>query len=780
MTETKQLIKKVSCDNCVYGGRKVFGVGNPKAKIVVVGEAPGVLEISRGTPFTGPSGDLLLNALKKALPNSEKILQDVYFTNALQCLPKKKKDQKKLMEACGSCSHRLFAELEEHDRDVIIALGNAALWTLTGDYKKKITRERGNRYDSPLAKYGVVSALHPNHLLRGGGNPKQFQADIQYAVSLLDGVDVLAPPPEPKYTVVNNIWKYLELKEALYALEPGSVVGSDIETSGFDHLDNRILCTGFCFEEGHVYVVETPFLDKSLFREELEFAWHNGKFDIKFLRANGCPKARVDHDTMLLSYAMNEQGGVHDLEQVASDWLGAPNYKDMLEEYLPNKQTSYEVIPKPVLHKYLAIDAQLTFLLQDKMYKKLAEDEKLVHLYHKVLIPGSEYLAQIEAHGIKVDPIQVAKNSARMIEEANDCKNRLNALSIGIMGKEINPNSWQQIKELLYVNLQLGPKSFSTDKTTLEKLPKHPAVDLLLQYKLVNKALSTYVKPVLSNRSSDGRIHPSFLLHGTTTGRLACRSPNIQNVPRTGELREQYIPRDGCVFLEVDLSQAELRSLACLSRDTLMCEIYNSNTRNLHDEVAVERFGENFTKEQKMRAKALNFGIVYGRMAFSLAAEFEVPVREAQTWIDGWFTQFPGAHEFIERCRSAAAMGQTMSTVFGRKRRFDLVTRERLNNLQNEAANFPHQSIASDITMVTGSRLIQPLREKYNALIVNTVHDCLIVDIPNNEDQIYSAAKLIMDTMEKTPLEWGLDEVPFKAEAEVGPRWGQLEEIHVH
>lgn len=352
----------------------------------------------------------------------------------------------------------------------------------------------------------------------------------------------------------------------------------------------------------------------------------------------------------------------------------------------------------------------------------------------------------------------------------------------------INIRSPIQVGDLLYRQLKLGPEGWSTDADTLERLPAHPVVDALKGYRGVHKLLSTFVTPINDKLDDIGRVHTTFKLHGTTTGRLSSNKPNMQNIPRDKHIRGQFIAPPGRALVDVDLAQAELRMLACLSGDQVMIDIFKSGI-SLHDEVAIYLFGKGFNKEQKMIAKNINFGIVYGISphglmeqveigAKLLGSEIHVTRKQAESWINGWYARFPEAAAFIQRCRNAPARGQTMVSFTGRKRRYGVVSFERLSNLQNEAANFPHQSGAHDITLMAGTEVSPELNLDYDSWIVNEVHDALITETPDDMSIIVPVAIKLIETLERIPKEWGLTEVPFKAEAEVGYAWGNCKSFN--
>ena len=760
-------VRQPNCENCPFKGRTAGHRGNPKARIAIVGESPGITELREGIPFVGDSGKVL----QHAIPDSLNIDEDFYITNALSCHPKRK-EADIMSKAVRACKSRLYTELQAYPRDIIIALGNPAVHSLTGNSTFKITQIRGRPLVSPLAKYGIMPIVHPAALLRGTGSHRQFREDILYATELAKG----APPREP----IEADFKVYDTKESLRLLvkrfSKATYIAADVETTGFDRRHDKILCLGMAIDPRHVVIVPgelVPYLKKLFEAHVPSWIWHNGKFDTAFLHELGLP-ARTDEDTMLLSYALDEQGGIHDLEQVAGDLIGAPNYKHMIKPFLPNKDSSYALIPKPILYDYLHYDVTNTLQIFHKLRPRVTRDHNLEKLYTELLIPGSNMLREVEAQGLYVNNKQLNKNDKRLGTIVEELRVKISELA----GYDINPNSPQQVATHLYQELKLKTRHRNTTKETLERLPQIPIIRAILTYRRASKAYSTYVKGIRNTTdTSHNRVHTSFLLHGTRTGRLSSKGPNVQNVPRDPLLRSMYMAPRGYVLIEVDLNQAELRSLAALSNDEFLCDIYNSTNRSLHTEVAIKLFGEDYTDEEKMRAKALNFGIVYGREAPSLAQEFRISVAEGQMMIDGWFEAAPQAYQFIQKCRAAPTKLQTITTIFGRKKRHHLITRKNIKGLRNEASNFPHQSIASDINL-EAAILVRPKLVKLGAHIVNLIHDSTLIECPHNPTTIKEVIRLTIAEMEAVPYRRGgvLRRVPFKAEAEIGKRWGYLEE----
>ncbi len=786
--------RAVGCGNCYFRKRQfVGGRGTFSSKMVMVGEGPGATEIAKRTPFIGLSGMLL----EQCLPEGYTV-DDFWVTNAMQCLPIKlanqtAKNTNNMKSACMRCSKRLLTEIEAHPREVILAMGNAALWSLTGDYSLKITQCRGQLYESPLAKRGIVAAVHPAFLLRGGSHVGKFKQDIAYAIDLAGGESLRQPIPH-SWTLCNTplevykvLWEFRRIRQQTQ----NNIIGADIETGGFNHREDEILCLGISLDSSKVYIIPEHLIGWTyeLFKdEEFEWVWHNGKFDIKFFRYRNI-QARVDHDTLLMNYAMNEVRGFHDLEQVAGDEIGAPDYKYMIKPYLPNRRTSYRNIPKPVLHKYASLDVTNTRQVFDVLYPRLLKDKASSYLYHTLLLPASNLLTIVEENGLRVDFERV--NDNKKYYEAELAKQQVViddiAQSVGL--SSLNPNSPKQVAHILYDKFKFRGRKRGTGKAILEKMPDHPLVAAILAHRKLAKGYGTYVKPLYRHVGSDGKVHSSFMLHGTPTGRLVSRDPNVQNIPRDPRLRGQFIASEGFIYVEVDLDQAELRSLAERSRDPELCRIYNTPGLSIHKEVSTSLWGDSWAEryaiedpedpifiiayEEYMRTKMLNFGIVYGREAPSIAADLGIPLVDAQDMIDGWSTKFPVAWEYIEKCRQAPLLGQNLITPFGRRKRHGVVSRERLKDLQNQASNFPHQSIASDITL-RSAIIVQPHLIKYNIHIVNLIHDAILFEVPIIKTTIDYVIKYTGDVMIAVPIERGMTAVPFVSDAKVGYRWGSL------
>ena len=339
-----------------------------------------------------------------------------------------------------------------------------------------------------------------------------------------------------------------------------------------------------------------------------------------------------------------------------------------------------------------------------------------------------------------------------------------------------NPRSPIQVKEALR---QMGVKTASTDEDHLhairDKIPvKHSKHDEILDfvtymllYRREQKLYGTYVKGI-RKRLWKGRVYPTFLLHGTTTGRLACRNPNLQNVPRESSIRRMFVPEEGNVFIQADYSSVELRVIATLARDEVLRTLFVEG-RDIHNEVATRFFGPDFTKDQRVRAKAVVYGLSYGREAYSLAQEYKLSVNEARKYLDTFFQMIPATAKWRESVKHQILREQKdLITPFGRHRRFWLITEDNKKDVVKEGLAFQPQSIASDICLNAAIRL----RRDHGLHVRIPVHDSLLVECP--ADDQHDVARLMAEVMSSTGAEVYDDFVPFPVEVAIGASWGEV------
>lgn len=791
------------CAKCPYKSRTCATRGPVDSPIVIVGESPGVNEIIKNAPFVGESGKVLAGALKAGI--------EPFYTNAFHCSPIAK-DANNMQIAARACHDRLIAEIKQHPRQVILALGNPAVWSLTGNYDAKITQVRGHIFPSELATHGIVAAYHPAFLLRGGGSSRLFKRDVDLAMGLAEGYSPY------QYVETSTVLMETEgdIRDLIDMASASDLkyIAADTETTGFSARYDYILSHGFCFEPSTAYIVppELAHLVGDMYNPSIvsaRYIWHNGKYDTGMLRGAyakehsnwATPKlmpyelapgyapqhnvavrgnrwgyqfAQTHEDTMLLSYSLDENGGIHGLEVLANDLLGAPHWKSAVDEWRPKKDSTYAYVPKNVLYRYQGKDLGCTLQIFNVLRPQVAAKPRLEELYTNHLLPSSETLTWVESNGVEIDPEVLSANdnsvSADIISHLKIFQDRTQE----VIGIRVNPNSWQQVQKFLYrggLDIADG-KVLATDAKTLMEFPECKEVKLLQNCRETQKLHAVYIRGMAEAIEPSGRIHSTYLLHGTTTGRLASRNPSLQNIVRDDRIKNQFRATAAHWLLSNDLSQAELRVLACLSKDPALCEIFASGV-SIHPIVATKFYGPDYSEDQYQLAKAVTFGIVYGRSAASIAMEYQITVKEAQAYIDNWFRQFPDAKKFINECRMAPLQGKVLKTPWGRMRRFGIVGQERAHLAGNEAANFPEQSMASDITL-EATNIIRPQLIKWGVKVINLVHDDIIKEIAQDIDLVCSTVELVHRTLKEVPIRRGLSRVPFEAEYKIGTHWGSL------
>jgi DNA polymerase-1 len=412
--------------------------------------------------------------------------------------------------------------------------------------------------------------------------------------------------------------------------------------------------------------------------------------------------------------------------------------------------------------------------MQDQIIKKNNQKQ----LLYDIEMPLIEILSEMQMQGIGIE-------KEKLIEYSNILNEKISELSkeiYGLAGEEFNINSPKQLGEVLFERLNLKSskktqRGYSTDAESLEKIrEEHPIIDKILEYKQYAKLKSTYADG-LNNviNPQTGRIHSKFNQMVTATGRLSSTDPNLQNIPvrhEAGRLfRNMFVARDGYEFIDADYSQIELRILAALSDDDAMINAFNSGD-DVHKTTAMQVFGvseEDVTPLMRARAKAVNFGIVYGQGDFSLGQDLGISKKEAKEYIDKYFEKFPNIKNYLDRLVSDAKEKGYANTIFNRVRYLPEINSQNFHIRSfNErvAMNMPIQGTAADIIKIAMVKVHEKLRTMKSKLILQ-VHDELLIEVA--EDEIDEVKSIIQKSMEEA-----VDlKVELKVELGVGKTWGE-------
>lgn len=738
--------------------------GPDKAEIALIGEAPGYEEVKQRRPFVGKSGQLLNRVLEFHGIDRDK----VFVTNACLCHPPKNATPNQ--KAMDCCYGRLTKELEERGVKKIIATGAVGAKTILRTKEGIKNLRAGGPKDAPDVEAQVVPTFHPAAALRSPDLLPTIVGDI----GKLKSIEVGWEPT--KYKVVDDVGRAINMlrKQREFSRRLAIDVEND-HTTGRPITDPEWLCIGVSHRPGAAVVYSEAVVNDPAFQAafrkiladpDLEGTYHNGKSDTQKLWSFA-PEARVAHDTMLAHYSTDERVGIHDLGNVASETIGAPDYKKEEKKLNTRKDGSLRGLPVDALHRYNATDTDVTHRIIDPLLEKIDADG-VRYSYDNLLIPGAYALGRMEYAGVAVD-MDFLDNLERIYE--GRCKEKEAALR---EIADINPRSAQQIKKWCWDN---GFKVKSTDKKVLAPYRnKHEFFARLSDYKSDQKMHSTYIKGLHKHIDSEGLVRCNYNLHTVETGRLSSSEPNMQNQPKQGDeqdytlkLRNVFVPRPGYVFLHADYAQIEYRMAGILSGDEWLLEQFRQN-RKFHHEVAAALFGPDFTAKQYTHAKTVNFRILYGGEANGLAQDIGVVPQKAQKMIDDWFARVPKVKAMMDYIEETIKEHGELMSPFARKRRFWFWTAETWKDVVREGYNFPLQSTASDLNLTALIRLVPLLEGKARPVI--TVHDSLTFEV--KVEYLQEVAHTIKAVMEDTPFN---DICPILVDLSIGDRWGIEEEF---
>jgi len=598
--------------------------------------------------------------------------------------------------------------------------------------------------------------------------------------------------------------------------------------------------------------------------EDLEFVAHNGKFDCKYLAVQlDLIVKNFIWDPQLIHYlCITEEKGTHGLKELAwhyTDMGGYDNKLDELHKKLPEADRgNFDLIPWEELKVYLCGDVDCTFRVLEKFLPELENNEDLKWLYFNLIMPASHALQSIETNGLYVDkewlaflkekyPQEIARIEDKLHQfpevlvverEAND--KWLERCAIGqikkasrteeqqkkfeiykkFQGFKFNFGSVQQLQDLLFNRLglktnvltdkgqearslgeQITYKHFSTNDDSLKGI-KHPISDLLLEFRKVKHLDNNFVSGMHNHLCPDGCIRPSFLIHGTVTGRLSSSDPNGQQIPRVSndplkfqywhEIKKLFVSRFGKdgVILQADYSQLELRILAVMSGDPVLIDEYRQG-KDLHRVNASESFGipiEEVTKDQRTYAKKVSFGVVYQESARGLADDLlaegiQTTESECQKFIDKWYKKYAGVNKWVKEVKRSVKRDKYIVNALGRIRHLqgvDSIETSIANEALRQGVNSPVQSTGSECTLMSIILINKWLKETgKKSLVCLTVHDSIVLDVHKEElVEVYTKVKHIMENLALYNDKFSfLGDVPIITEIEVGYNYGDAFEI---
>lgn len=399
--------------------------------------------------------------------------------------------------------------------------------------------------------------------------------------------------------------------------------------------------------------------------------------------------------------------------------------------------------------------------------------------YSQVLMPAQSMFRDVHQEGFVIDHANLASLDVEFTERVTAVEERMNELA----GKVFNPRSPQQVGAIMFDDMGLRKvRKRSTDVDVLEKLLEEtndPFVKSMMSHRALSKQLSTYIRGIDKNIRADNRLHPEFLVTGAVS-RTSSRNPNCQNIPRKGDpdqegaiIKKLFLSPEGWDIAHLDYGQHEFRMVAVYSEDEWLTNVFASGG-DMHDEVAREYYGDDYTKEDRVEAKKFNFGLLYQRGAYSLSMQINSTVRVAEERIEQFYARMPDVRIFIRAIKDAVLEGDDLVSLLGRHRRFGLITRNNRDDILKQAVNFLPQATGSDTAMM-GMHDVWQQMSRDVIRPVGFIHDAMLAYVRSDvKEEVINEAAVIM---KKAPARFLNTPVPFEVEAEVGPSWGDMKEV---
>ncbi|WP_045419404.1 DNA polymerase I [Vibrio jasicida] len=632
---------------------------------------------------------------------------------------------------------------------------------------------------------GVVEADESTGAVRGGS--ASSKADMDTSAVKIDRSQYETILDEASF----NAW--------LDKLKASELFAFDTETDSLDYMVANLVGLSFATDEGiaayvpvaHDYLDAPQQLDRDWVLEQLKpiledeaqsKVGQNLKYDASVLARYGIEMKGIKHDTMLASYVYNSVGGKHDMDSLALRFL---QHSCISFEQIVGKgknQLTFNQIDLDEASPYAAEDADVTLRLHNRLFANIEQDEKLKTVYEEIEMPLVPVLSRIERTGVLIDDMKLSAQSVEIAARLDELEQK----AYEIAEQEFNMNSPKQLQALLFekMGLPVIKKTPSGTPSTNEEVLQELALDyplpkLILEYRGLAKLKSTYTDklPKMINPST-GRVHTSYHQAVTATGRLSSTDPNLQNIPIRNEegrrIRQVFIAPTGYKILAVDYSQIELRIMAHLSGDQALLDAFRDG-KDIHAATAAEIMGvsiDQVSSEQRRRAKAVNFGLIYGMSAFGLAKQLGIPRGEAQAYMDKYFERYPGVMQYMEDTRSTASAQGYVETIFGR--RLHLPEIQSRNGMRRKAAeraaiNAPMQGTAADIIKKAMLLVDEWIQQEGNGRVklLMQVHDELVFEVEESSlSEIENKVQNLMESAAEL-------KVPLVAEAGHGDNWDQ-------
>ena len=676
------------------------------------------------------------------------------------------------------------------------------LATIKTDVKLDFTNEQLLITDIDVNKLVELFAYYGFHrwqkeLIAGTFLKQQKNGIVGESLSLLADQQH-STTAQKKETDYQCILTHEQLDDWVIKLTNSKQFAFDTETDNVDHVHAKLVGISLSVEPyqaayiplAHQYLGvpdQLPLtevlakLKPVLENPEVKKIAQNAKFDYSILANYGIKVSGIAFDTMLESYVLNSTER-HDMDSMANRYL---NHKTITYDELTKvdkKKVTIDAIEVEKTTQYAAEDADITLQLHEKLWPELEKDQKLTKLFTDIEMPLAIVLAEMERTGVLVDAKQLNDYSIELTKQLMEIEAQLQSLA----GEKFNPASPKQIQAILFDkhNLPVLKKTPKGDPSTSEEVLSELANEyelprMILFYRGLAKLKNTYTdKLPLMISPIDHRIHTNYNQIGTITGRLSSNDPNLQNIPVRNEegrrIRQAFIAPKGCKIISADYSQIELRIMAHLSQDESLLNAF-AHDKDIHRVTAGEILGKaesEVTNEERRRAKAVNFGLIYGMSAFGLSKQINIPRKEAQFYIDRYFERYPGVQQYMEQTRQLAAEQGYVETLSGR--RLYLPKIRSTNGIEKRGAeraaiNAPMQGTAADIIKTAMIKMSEWIKNQSadNIKMVMQVHDELVFEVKDAfVEQYCTEIKKIMENCYQLS-------VPLKVDVGIGNNWDE-------
>ena len=623
----------------------------------------------------------------------------------------------------------------------------------------------------------------------------------RWAEELLEsgaGADEPVTTPTAPSTHYEVVLEQASFERWLARLSSAPLFSFDTETTSLDYMEAEIVGVSFAVEPyeaayipmAHDYEGVPQQLDRDTVLQALkpllEDAKHakvgqNLKYDQSVLARHGINLAGIAFDTMLESYVLDPSGSRHDMDTLAAKYLGVQTVRFEEVAGKGSKQLTFDQITLEQAAPYAAEDADMTLRLHQHLWPAVEREDTLRHIFAHYELPLVTILSHMERHGVLVDVAQLKLHSEELGLRLGELQEQAWALA----GESFNLASPKQLQSLLFEKLELPvlkktPKGQpSTAEEVLFELGQtHELPRLVHEHRGLNKLKSTYTDKLPKMvKAATGRVHTSYHQAGTATGRLSSSDPNLQNIPiRTEQgrrIRKAFVAPPGQLLVAADYSQVELRIMAHFSCDQNLVEAFMQG-RDIHSATAAEVFGvseQEVSIEQRRRAKAINFGLIYGMSAFGLAKQLDLTRKQAQRYIDLYFDRYPGVKNYMEQSRQRARELGYVETLHGRRLHLpDIHSRNKMRQqgAERTAINAPLQGTAADIIKRAMIDVDHWLRHsQLQATMIMQVHDELVLEVAEAQcDQVCHGLKEVMAGAAQMS-------VPLEVDVGFGQNWDQ-------